>query len=217
VFEKRRAQKARQQFDAALAAWQAEHDELAAVLEAARTKSGLPAESLVLKPNEAVFARVAQVGLIEMRRGAGHYAGASQGVSIPIGSIGGRSVRYRVGASRGHYVQGTPHPEAVDIGELTMTNQRIVFLGRAKTIECAFTKLVAIQQSPGEISVSVSNRQAPTVVFFGPQLDGWMKLRLDLCLSLFRGDEAAFEASVEESLRQLEAEMPRPPQPVSGR
>lgn len=62
----------------------------------------------------------------EPRRNAGHYEGKSSGISIPVASIGGRSVRYRVGASRGHYVQGAPVPTPVDTGTVYITNKRVI-------------------------------------------------------------------------------------------
>jgi hypothetical protein len=50
--------------------------------------SGIP-----LKPGEAVFATINGAALVEDRRGPGQWQGHSTGASIPLGSIGGRSVR----------------------------------------------------------------------------------------------------------------------------
>jgi len=211
VFEKSKAKKAEAAYQTALATWQHEHDELSAILETARTRSGQPSATVMLKKGEAVFATIGGVGLVEMRRGAGHYAGHSQGVSIPIGSLGGRSVRYRVGVQKGHFVQGAPQQQSVDQGQLIVTNQRLVFLGKAKTIECLFAKLVSIQQGTGEISVSVSNRQKPTVIHYGAALDGWMQLRLALALAISRGEAEQFAVSIEQNLSELETEKPQPP------
>jgi len=209
MFEKRRAQRAETLHAEALAAWKDEFDELASVLQTARAKTGMPSQSLVLKTGEAVFARVTGVGLIEMRS-TREWQGGSQGISIPIGSIGGRSVRYRVGNTKGHSAQGTPAPQAVDRGEMNITNQRIVFIGASKTLECQFPKLVALQQGTGQISVSVSNRPKPTVLNYGASLDGWVKNRLSLALSIFHGKAEDFADSVAQSLKQLEATKPTP-------
>src|SRR6516225_4092982 len=142
MFEKHKAKKAEKAYEVQLKTWQDEHDELSSVLQAATTGHGYESSDLILKQGESIFGTIAKAGLIEERRGPGHYTGGSAGVSIPIGSVGGRSVRYRVGATRGHYVQGTPHPEAVDQGVLVMTNQRAVWVGSKKTIECLYPKLV---------------------------------------------------------------------------
>ncbi len=96
------AEKAEQEhYQTALATWQAERDELANVLQAAATRQGSPSSEIVLKKGEAVFASITNTSLVEDRRGAGHYEGHSSGFSIPVGSVGGRSVRYRVGATKG--------------------------------------------------------------------------------------------------------------------
>ena len=192
----------------AAAAWDEQHHELTAVLDAARAGSGYECSHIVAKKGESEIAFIDGVGLIEMRAGAGHYSGHSQGVSIPIGSIGGRSVRYRVGAQKGHFVAGTPEEKVVDQGQLVITSQRLVFMGKSKTSECSFGKLLNIQQAPGRITVSVSNRQKPTVVQYGTKLDGWVEMRLGLALAIFRHESVQFADVIEQNLRELEAERP---------
>jgi hypothetical protein len=208
VFEKHKEKKAEAQYQKQLEAWQSEHDELTAVLQAAKSKTGSPSSDIMLKSGEAVFATVSNVSLVEDRRGAGHYAGASQGVSIPIGSVGGRSVRYRVGASRGHYVQGDLHPQAVDTGKLVISNQRVVFVGTKKTIECAFAKMVSVNIAEGDIYLSVSNRQKVTRIHYGAQLDDWVHLRMALAMSIARGDADQFADQIQQQLAELDAKRP---------
>jgi hypothetical protein len=190
-----KAKKAEEHYKSELAAWQSEHDELNSALSAAQTRQGSPSSDIVLKRGEAVFATVTNASLVEDRRGAGHYAGGSSGVSIPIGSVGGRSVRYRVGASRGHYVQGTLHPEAVDNGKLVITNQRIVFVGGKKSIESQFAKLISANVGDGDLSIAVSNRQKVTRIHYGTSLDGWMHLRLTLAMSICRATRISLPPS----------------------
>jgi hypothetical protein len=215
VFEKHKAKKARHEYEAALATWQVQHDELAAVLDQARSGSGMTSDVIVLKKGETVFGSVTGVGLIELRKGAGHWQGGSSGISVPIGKVGGRSIRYHVGATRGHYVQGTPHPEAVDRGTMYVTNQRIVFVGSSRTTECPFTKLVSVQRHPGELAVAVSSRQRPTVLHYGPALDHWVALRLDLALSTFNGEADRFAQNLAAQLAELEACKPHEPTALS--
>jgi hypothetical protein len=172
--EKHKAKKAEEQYKSEMEAWQSEHDELTAVLQAATTRTGSPSSDIMLKSGEAVFASVGNASLVEDRRGAGHYAGTSQGFSIPVGSVGGRSVRYRVGANKGHFVQGELHPQAVDQGKLVITNRRVLFVGGRKTIERLFAKLVGAEVSGGELALSVSNRQKVTRVHYGRSwMDGF--------------------------------------------
>ena len=103
--------------------------ELQALLSLAQGESSPMVDALLMKKGEIGVAQIGNAGLIEEVKGAGHWSGSSQGVSLPIGKIAGRSVRYRVGATRGHYVQGVPVATAVDVGTLSITNQRIVYQG----------------------------------------------------------------------------------------
>jgi len=211
MFEKRRAKKAQEEYERELSDWQAERDGTASLLKLAESYGGESSTELMLKPGEAVFAYITGAGLIEDRRGRGRYEGRSSGVSIPVGSIGGRSVRYRVGASRGHFVQGAPVPTAVDRGTLYVTNKRVVFVGGKQTRECAFDKLVGFRHSNGETTFSVSNRQKATTVHYGPQLDDWFDFRLDLALAHYRDTVPQFVAQMKSQLNGLDAAKPQPP------
>jgi hypothetical protein len=208
LFEKHKEKKAEANFETRLQAWQAQHDELADVLESAKTRSGSPSSDMMLKSGEGVLATISNVSLVEDRRGPGHYAGTSQGISIPIGSVGGRSVRYRVGASRGHFVQGDLHPQAVDTGKLVITNQRVIFVGSKKTVECAFAKLVNVNIVDGDVYLSVSNRQQVTRIHYGVALDGWVHLRIALAMSIYRGDSDQFADQIQHQLDELDAQRP---------
>jgi hypothetical protein len=211
LFEKHRAKKARQEYEAALAAWQSDHQELAGLIALARGTAAIPSSLLVLERGETVVGTVSGTGLIEIRRSGGHYQGGSTGLSIPVGKVGGRSVRYRVGATRGHYVQGAPHAESVDHGTMSITSQRLVFTGNAKSIECLYAKLVSVQRAPGELHVAVSNRQKPTVLHYGSSLDDWVAIRVELALALFHGEADGLARQLENELASLDAGRPQPP------
>jgi hypothetical protein len=167
---------------------------------------------LVLGPGEAVFYTVTGCSLNEDRRTKGHYQGRSSGVSIPVAGIGGRSVRYRVGTSKGHYVQGTPTPTAIDTGTVYITNKRVVFQGRRQTRECAFAKLIGIHHDDrdGSSTISVSNRQKPTIIHYGPNLSGHFDFRLDLALAHFRGNVDQFVRQIRGDLARIDAARPAP-------
>jgi Protein of unknown function (DUF2510) len=212
--EARRARKAERVYESALAKWQTEHDGYAAMLETARTYEGEASSELLLKPGEHVYFTWTGASLIEDRAGPGHWAGHSQGVSIPIGSIGGRSVRYRVGASKGHYVQGTPSPTAIDTGTIHVTDQRVVFQGGKQTRECVFAKLIAVQHSAdGSTTFSVSNRQKATVLHYGPTVAPAFEFRLDLALAHYRGTVDGLVHELESELQAVDARKPVEPEP----
>lgn len=214
--EARQAEKAAADLAARVASWQAECDGYVHLLELARTYAGeSSSQALLLAPGEAAFATVTGASLIEERRGAGHWQGGSAGVSVPIGHVGGRSVRYRVGATRGHYVQGTPSPTAIDKGTVVVTDRRVVFQGSGQTRECPFDKLVGIQHddAAGSSTFSTSNRARPVTVHYGPALAGWFDFRVDLALAHYRGQVAALVTRLQQELTALQASRPGPGAP----
>jgi hypothetical protein len=79
--------------------------------------------------------------LIEERAGQRTFVGGSQGISIPIGTIGGRGIRYRFARMKGHVVQAPAVATVIDEGTIVVTNQRVVFEGLRQTRECLFAKL----------------------------------------------------------------------------
>jgi hypothetical protein len=216
VFEKHRAKKAAHAHQEALAGWQAQRDGYAEMLEIAETFRGVGSDEIMLRRGEALFFKVAGAALIEERRGPGHYEGRSSGFSVPVGSIGGRSVRYRVGASRGHFVQGAPVPTAIDTGAVYITNQRVIFQGSRQTRECAFPKLIGFQHSDAEgyTTFSVSNRQKPTTIAYGPDLSGAFDFRLDLALADYRDTVGDIVVQLKQDLAQIDAQ--RPPAPAES-
>lgn len=213
MFEGHRAKKAAETYQKALAEWQAQRDEYAGLLELAEAFHGTRDAEIMLGADEALFYKVTGASLIEDRRGRGTYKGASQGVSIPIGSVHGRSVRYRVGQTRGHYVQGAPTPTAIDTGTVFVTNKRVIFQGAKQTRECLFSKLIGFQHSDsdGSTTFSVSNRQKPTTVHYGPGLSANFDFRLDLALAHYRNTVADLVAEIQRDLVQIDARRPTAP------
>jgi hypothetical protein len=213
VFEEHRAKKSAQAYGEALATWKTERDGYAELLQVARDFNGSASSDIMLGAGEALFYKVTSVGLIEERPGKGHYQGGSTGVSIPIGSVHGRPVRYRVGVSRGHYVQGAPTLTAIDTGTVYVTNKRVIFQGAKQTRECAFARLIGFQHadSEGSTTFSVSNRQRPTIIHYGPTLSGSFDFRLDLAIAHFRGTVGELAAQLQTDLAQLDAQRPVAP------
>jgi len=210
VFQQHRAKKAAKEHQEALGHWQAQRDEYADLLRVAQTFRGTSSSELMLVAGEAVFYKVTGASLIEPRRKAGHYEGRSSGVSIPVGKIGGRTVRYRTGASKGHYVQGASVPTAVDTGTVYITNKRVIFQGVKQTRECAFARLIGFQHSDreGSTTFSVSNRQKPTSIHYGPKLSGHFDFRLDLALAHYKGTVPALVRQLQAELAQIDSSRP---------
>ena len=206
------ARVASQTYQHDLAAWQVEHDAEVALIEAA-SHPNVAIEGLVLHQGERGVGMLTNCGLVEERRGQSHYVGGSQGFSIPIGSLGGRTVRYHVSAQRGHIEQGPMAASVIATGTMFITDQRIVFTGPTQTRECAFAKVVAVNRDDqsGTITIAVSNRQKPTVITYGSAVAGWVGFNLDLALAMWRGDDAQFVENLKASLSQIDARRPTPP------
>lgn len=202
MFEHHREQRAAEAHAAALRDWQVRHDAAAALVETARTYTGVPDDGLLLDAGETVYLRVDDSQLVEERRGRGTYVGRSQGISVPVARVGGRQIRYRVGVSKGHYVQGQPVPTAIDTGATFITSSRVVFRGAAQTRECTYAKLLAVDHDPvaGTTTLSVSNRSRPTTIHYGPACAATVEFRLDLSLARFRG-------TVDDLLAELDADL----------
>jgi hypothetical protein len=209
---KRDADKSQRRFDAELAGWQSQRDAIAEELDLAEHFTGdSNSNQLILQRGEALFGFVTGASLVEDRSTGGRWEGRSGGFSFPIGSIGGRSIRYRTGRTRGHYVQGTPVPTAIDVGTLFITNKRTIFQGQKQTRECRFDKLVGVQHSPdGSTVFNVSNRQKATVISYGPELTGWVAFRLGLALAHYQGTVPAIVEQLRGELAELDRGRPAP-------
>ncbi len=122
-------------------------------------------------------------------------------------------MRYRVGQTRGHYEQGTPTPTAIDTGTVFITNKRVIFQGAKQTRECLFAKLIGFEHSDSEGSTtfSVSNRQKPTTIHYGPGLSANFDFRLDLALAHYQNTVADLVAEVRGDLAKIDAQRPTAP------
>jgi len=217
MFEKHREKEAAREYAEALAKWQAERNAYAELLELAAGFNGEATNAILLAPGERLFYTVTGAGLIEERAGKGHWQGGSVGVSVPMGSIHGYPVRYRVGATRGHYTQGAPTLTAIDHGTVYLTNHRVVFAGARQTRECDFAKLIGFEHDDkeGSTTFAVSNRQKPTTVHYGPAISAHFDFRLDLALAHFRGTTGPLVVQLKHDLAQFDAARPVAPTTVA--
>jgi len=218
--EQRSAQRAASQeqaeYQQALNRWNIEVEHAAsAVALVSSLQPGETSSGLMVGADESVIGWISGASLIEIRSSGGHYEGGSSGFSIPVGSVGGRSVRYRVGRSSGHYVAGTPSPQAVDVGTFYVTDRRLVFVGRKGTRECLLSKTVSMDRSrAGEIIIGVSNRQKNTEVAYGKQHDDVMSFWLDTALARFHGKGDEFLENLRHALADVQSEKPIEPKPI---
>ncbi|MHB8718178.1 MAG: hypothetical protein ACYDAC_04695 [Candidatus Dormibacteria bacterium] len=192
--------------------WQTQVDGLTDYLHLIDTFAGdSDVDGLVLKAGETAFGTIGASSLVETRVSSGHWVSGSTGFSFPVGSLGGHAIRYRVGATRGHFVRGEPTPTAIDAGSTSITSQRIIFAGANQTRECQYAKLVGYRHGGGEVTLSVSNRQKPVTVHYGASLDAWFVERFELALAHFRGTVATLRQSVAAMLEEADQHEPVDP------
>ena len=69
-----------------------------------------------------------------------------------------------------------------------ITNKRVIFQGAKQTRECLFAKLIGVEHddAAGSTVISVSNRQKPTTIHYGPNIAGWFDFRMDFALAQFK-------------------------------
>ena len=210
------AEIAEDHYKTALAEWQEAEAHLEALLKVAQTFGGQtnadnPGLALVLKRNEHAFWTLTGAGLVESRRGPGHYQGGYSGFSFRVA----KGVRYHVGGTRGHYVPGQEAPTVIDTGTATITDQRVVFQGAKQSREWAFTKLLGYQHfdSPPWTAIQVSNRQKTSGVLCDAATAGDFQFRLALALAHYQGHVAQFVAQVEQQVQRHQAARPVAPKP----
>jgi hypothetical protein len=217
---RREADAAREAYEAALRRWTAVDAVLAELLEEAKTFDGTTQADtaglvLELKEGEHAFLVLEGCGLVETRRGQGHYQGGYSGFSIPVGDTG---IRYRIGASRGTYVPGPEHPTVIDTGVATITDQRAVFQGPQQSREWTFAKLLGFQHfdAPSWTAIQVSNRQKTSGISYATGMASRVQFRLELAIAHFEGDLQRFVANLEAEANRHHLARPAPPGVTAG-
>jgi hypothetical protein len=215
--ESKRAQQATTDADARHRAWQEEGEWLAARLQDAQHLEGydqsalgtVPSgRSVQLKRGEVAYLAAGGAGLVETRRGPGHYLGSYGGASFRVA----KGITVRSGSSRGTYVPGEEQFVPIDTnGMAVITNQRVMFSGARQAREWSFAKLLGFEvvEPPGVVFIQVSNRQKVSAVGFG---DGTRLAvaRLELALADFNDTRPAL---IERMAREVAAHDQAKPAP----
>lgn len=119
-------------------------------------------------------------------------------------------MRYRVGATRGHFVQGEERPTPIDTGVVVITNQRAVFMGSKQTREWLWAKLIGVIHSSDApwTAISVSNREKTSGFLYDDEHSDDIRFRLDLAISRALGTTDELVAQIEGELAALPAPEP---------
>lgn len=210
--ERRRLAKAEEQYEKELAEWQERLEDAQSLLQTIDDFAGVAdGAGLLLRTQEALFGKLDGAALVEAVSQGGEWVGRSQGLSFPIASIGHSTVRYRVGASHGHFVRAAPTPTAIDRGAAYISNQRVAFVGSKQTREVLFSKLIGFTHGATSSSFSTSNRQKPVTIAYGEELHGWFVARFSLALAHFQHTTQELRSEAATEMARVESERPVPP------
>ena len=197
--------------------WQDEQEQLEALRGTVQTFRGLtradePGISLETHPGELVFYVATGVALIEPRRLPSTWQGGYSGFSFRVA----RGVRWHVGGTRGHTVQGAEVPTPVDTGTATITNQRVVFQGAKQAREWLFAKLLGYQHAVDLpwTAIQVSNRQKVSGIVYDRQHAEDFHFRLALALAHFHNDIAGLVGQLNAQIDEHALLRPPPPPPL---
>lgn len=139
-----------------------------------------------LKSGEFAYLVLNGVGMVEPRRGPSKWVGGSQGVSFKVS----KNMRYRVGQTRGHVVQGEEKPTVIDIGVGVVTNKRMVFVGEKRSTEWAFSKLLGFSLEGDSMAIfNVSNRQKASGFAYGAEHDTVVDAIVSAAIAAFSSAE----------------------------
>lgn len=137
---------------------------------------------LQLKSGETPYMIMEGAGLVEPRREPTKWVGGSQGVSFRVA----KGVSYRVGATRGHVVQGEEKPKLIDTGTVVISDQRILFVGGKRTVEWAYPKLLGFSLDDDEMAIfNVANRQKASGIWYGSDHDLVVDAVLEAAIAKF--------------------------------
>jgi len=211
----RQAAKAAQQHAGREAAWEVTDRRLATLVEQvanAAAGSFPPIDvSLPLHRSEHALFALDGVGLIEPRRGPGHWQGGTQGVSVHV--PGTRSMRYRIGATQGSLVPGDEKPTLIDTGALTITDRRAVFVGAKQSREWDWAKVVGFHDDEVHrwTGIAVSNRQKISGVSYPADQAAGVRIALELGVALANGTVAELVSALQAERDAWTAQRPALP------
>lgn len=110
---------------------------------------------LILKRGER--ASIVVSATFARRQTRRQWVGGSQGFSFPIGHTG---IRYRVGSFHGHPIE-QQSLNNLDTGKLVVTNQRIAFIGQAKSTSIPFARLMHVECYSDAVAIFIEGRENP--------------------------------------------------------
>ena len=121
-----------------------------------------------LEKDEVLIYHLDNVVLTEFKSNGSTYSGGYAGVSFRVA----KGVRLNTGLTGGTSSRNPETSQPIDIGDLTVTNQRLVFSGANQVRVFKLDKIINLEAGPNglSVSISVSNREK-TSGLESPNLD----------------------------------------------
>jgi hypothetical protein len=109
-------------------------------------------------------------------------------------------MRCRVGGTRGTYAQGDESPTIIDNGTLTITDQRVVFIGAKQTREWLWSRFVGFHDDDAAhwTGIAVSNRQKVSGISYDRDQAVGLRFSLELAAATANGTLAELIAELEQ-------------------
>lgn len=188
--------------------WQVKVSQMESVIQIARdARPDTTTTDIVLKAGEQHWLTMTG-GLVDEVAATRTWVSGSRGVSVPIGKIGGSSIRYYAGSSKGHSVQAPPHDAIIDSGRIVITDQRVVFVGMKQTRECRFSRMVSYDHAGvGNTVISVSNRQKPTRLHYDDS--NIFQIYFEFAIAAFKGETPDVVEQLQGAIDTLRQQEPR--------
>jgi hypothetical protein len=110
-----------------------------------------------LEKDEVLIYHLDNVVLTEFKSNGSTYSGGYAGVSFRVA----KGVRLNTGLTGGTSSRNPETSQPIDIGDLTVTNQRLVFSGANQVRVFKLDKIINLEAGPNglSVSISVSNRE----------------------------------------------------------
>jgi len=164
-----------------------------------------PTEQIVFatQDKEEVILRLGSVALKEFRSDGSSFAGGYGGVSFRVA----KGIRANVGGMKGSSQRNPEVSTVLDLGEVTFTNQRIVFAGDNMVREFDLDKVVNMEVGPNGVTleISVSNRQKTSILEAANFPDITPGIAADIALGWQRGGKKAAMKEAKESADRIRA------------
>lgn len=127
----------------------------------------------------------------------------------------GKKTTVRAGTSTTYSTIDKPTP--IDRGTMAITDRRVLFLGRTRSIDWQFRRLLGVthDDSGTWTALHVSNRQRLQGVGYPRSHGDDVRFYVALAVALYRGEEGEFSSTLEADALELLASPPTPPTGVA--